>query len=416
MLGVFVDVTARKRAEAALRLSEEQRRQTQKMEALGQLAGGIAHDFNNVLQAVSSGATLIERRADDVAVVRRFVRLIDEAAGRGAATTRRLLAFARRSELRSGSVPPEELLRDLQEILTHTLGSSITVLIDADPAARPLRADRGELETVLVNLATNARDAMPDGGILSLSAVEDAVSPEQPHESGLPVGRYVRLAVADTGIGMDAETVARATEPFFTTKPLGKGTGLGLSMARGFAHQSGGTLLIDSGPGQGTTVTLWLPVADMAEMDAVSGIPAMRAQPDSRLTILLVDDDPLVREVLARDLIEQGYQVAPAETANAALALLDVGDPVDLLVTDLSMPVMDGVTLVQEAKRRRPDLPAIIVTGYAGEAASLAMSGAVSGSFTLLRKPVTGVQIADRAALLLESKSTSRQEGGATPA
>jgi PAS domain S-box-containing protein len=410
VLGALVDVTARRQAEAALRESEERMRQAQKLEALGQLAGGVAHDINNVLQAVGSGAALLERRAGDPAAVRRLGRLIADSATRGASTCRRLLAFARRTELRAAPVPAAGLLEDLREILAHTLGAGIAVRIEAAAALPPLLADRGELETVLVNLAANARDAMPAGGVLTLAAGLETVR-AQSGSAGLAPGEYIRLSVRDTGTGMDPQTLARVAEPFFTTKPVGQGTGLGLAMARGFVQQSGGGFAIASTQGEGTTVTLWLPVAREAE--AASGARAPEAaRPrgmagDAAPLVLLVDDEPIVRAVLAAELEEHGYRVRQADGAAAALAMLDApgAEAVALLVTDLSMPGTDGVQLIQQARRRQPGLRAILMTGYAGDAASLAVSGAISGAFTLLRKPVAGAELADRAAMLLEAQA-----------
>ena len=407
ILGALVDVTARKRAEAALQASEERRRQTQKLEALGQLAGGIAHDFNNVLQAVSGGISLVERRAEDPAMVRRLARMVTEAAARGSATTRRLLAFARRNELQAAPLAAAALLTNFREILAHTLGASVSVRVEAPETLPPLLADRGELETVLVNLATNARDAMPDGGTLTFSAAAESVTADQDHPACLAPGDYIRITATDTGIGMDAATLAHATEPFFTTKPVNKGTGLGLAMTRGFAQQSGGGLMIASEPGRGTAVTLWLPQAGEpalgpAPCRGAPDQPGSVGVPESQPRILLVDDEPLVRGVLAAEMEEQGFDVVQAESGTAALAQLDIHDTVALLVTDLSMPGMDGVKLIREAQQRRPRLRAILLTGYAGETTLLAMNGALSGSFTLLRKPVSGAELADRAAALLE--------------
>lgn len=250
---------------------------------------------------------------------------------------------------------------------------------------------------------------MPGGGTLTLSATVAVVSDGE-HPEGLARGAYVCLAVADTGTGMGAATLARVLEPFFTTKSSGKGTGLGLSMARGFAEQSGGALAIASEPGRGTTVRLWLPVAGAG--DAAVG-PAREESVASLGSnaprILLVDDEDLVREVLAAQLADRGHDVVQAEGGATALALLDAGEPVDLLVSDLSMPGMDGIALIREAHRRKPRLPAILLTGHAEEATALAIGGAVSGSFTLLRKPVSSTQLADRVAVLLEG---ARAAGG----
>lgn len=416
VLGALVDVTDHRRAEAALRETEERMRQTQKMEALGQLAGGVAHDFNNVLQAVAGGAALIRRRIGDPAAVHRLAGLIADSATRGAATCRRLLSFARRTELEAGPVEVHGLLAGLREILVHTIGAGITVQVDAPEDIPPLLADRGELETVLVNLAANARDAMPAGGTLTLAArPEQVAASELPHRAGLAAGSYVRITVTDTGMGMDAATLARAAEPFFTTKETGKGTGLGLAMARGFAQQSNGGFAISSAPRQGTTVTLWMPVAPLSAGGAEPGTAKVPERDAAGLgaggvapLVLLVDDEPIVRAVLAAELEDHGFRVRQAESPQAALDVLADGEPLGLLVTDLSMPGMDGVRLIQEAQRRQPGLRAILMTGYATEAATLAISGALSGTFTLLRKPVAGADLADRAAMLLEQAGTGR--------
>ncbi|WP_207538126.1 hybrid sensor histidine kinase/response regulator [Sabulicella rubraurantiaca] len=380
----------------------------QRMEALGQLAGGIAHDFNNVLQAVQGGAGLIERRPGEAASVRRLARMVVEAAERGASITRRLLAFARRGDLRAEPVEATSLLADMAEILRHTLGTGIELRVEAPEGLPPLLADKGQLETVLVNLATNARDAMNGQGRLTLSAATDF--PREDGAPGRPVtlraGSYVRLSVSDTGMGMSPEIVARATEPFFTTKPPGQGTGLGLAIVRGFAEQSGGALGIESARGRGTTIHLWLP---LAEAEAREEVPLALAEAPAngvRARLLLVDDDAVVREVTAEQLAEAGYAVRQAADGPSALALLDAGEAVDLLVSDLSMPGMDGVSLVRAAQRRRPRLPAILLTGFATHAAELALGGALSGTFSLLRKPVTAEHLAERVAVMLEGSAT----------
>jgi PAS domain S-box-containing protein len=427
-----VDVTRRQdaeRAEAELRRLNEtleqrvaeavadrqqamaQLAQAQKLEALGQLAGGVAHDFNNVLQAITGGARMILRRGSDAPAVRRFAGMVLEAADRGISVTRRLLAFARRDALRAEPVDAGGLLVGLREVLVHTLGAAIEVRVEAPEGLASLWADRSQLETVLVNLATNARDAMlPAGGTLTLSAAVEEVADPLTHPAGLQPAAYLRLVISDTGAGMDEDTLAHATEPFFTTKPQGKGTGLGLSMARGFAEQSGGGLQVESQRGRGTVVTLWLPLADgeLVSADAKGTGAAPQLDPAdegmaAEAKLLLVDDDdPLVRGTLAAELRERGYVVAEAEGGEAALARLDAGERVDLLVTDLSMPGLDGAALIYEAQGRRPGLPAVLVTGYAGDGATLAVGGvAPDATFALLRKPASAAELADLVAALL---------------
>lgn len=398
---------ARREREAAL----ERLAQAQRMEALGRLAGGVAHDFNNVLQAVLGGAKVIQRRPGDANAVRRIAGMVAEAAERGASVTRRLLAFARRGELRAEPVEIGPLLAGLREVLTHTLGANIRVRIEADPALPPILTDRGQLETVLVNLSVNARDAMAPrgGGDLSLSAALEEVPAGAEHPAGLPPGSYLRLTVADTGAGMDAATLARAAEPFFTTKPKGEGTGLGLPMAKGFAEQSGGALRIESTPGRGTEVTLWLPRAGRkapAEIGAIRAAPAAPPPVESGGRILVVDDEPHVRTLLAAALRERGHEVEEAPDGPVALVRLGRPGGFDLLVTDLAMPDMDGLELLREARKRRPGLPALLITGYAGSADAGEFAAAVGhGPLMLLRKPIGPEELADSVAALLHLAS-----------
>jgi PAS domain S-box-containing protein len=405
---INAELEQRVREEMAAREAAQQRAaHAERMHALGQIAGGIAHDFNNVLQAVSGGAALIERRPDDVGRVLRNVRMVMDAAKRGAAITSRLLAFSRRGDLRAENVDAAALLTDMAEVLTHTLGGSVICKVDVPAGMPPLFADRGQLETVLVNLAANARDAMPLGGTLTLAADTDLATAGQPHPVGLEPGFYVRIVVSDTGSGMDRVVLARVTEPFFTTKEPGKGTGLGLAMAKGFAEQSGGSLSIDSVVGQGTRIVLWLPAATGSAGRRLDiGAPAFAGA--GKPCVLLVDDDAVVRDVLTLSLEDAGYAVLPADSGAAALNRLAAGEHVDIIVSDLTMPGMDGLTLIRTAQERRPGLPAVLLTGYAGDGATLAIGGAISGTFSLLRKPVSGTQLADRInALLASRKRTS---------
>jgi len=298
-----------------------------RMIALGELAGGIAHDVNNVLQAIGGEADLIERHCADPDEIRRLARIVLRAVERGGAISRRLLAFARRDTLASEPMDPAAMLNGVCELLNDTLGPHIVLHVELAPELAAIRADKTQLETVLLSLATNARDAMPEGGNLTFSAAPETLTQDR-GDARLRAGCYVRIGVADTGTGMDAATLLHATEPFFTTKPRGRGTGLGLSMAQGFAEQSGGALSIRTEPGHGTTITIWLPRTNIVgtpqlETDASTG-PATVPQHCGR-HVLVVDDDELVREVVVMSLAEAGFATAGAEDASHALAYLDQG-------------------------------------------------------------------------------------------
>jgi PAS domain S-box-containing protein len=437
-VGVTLDVTASRQTEADLRrladilatrvrdevaareAAQLRAAHAERMQALGQLAGGIAHDFNNVLQAVSGALSLIARRPDDQAGIRRMAQLAMEATERGASITRRLLAVGRRGDLRAEAIDPATLLNDLREILTHTLGTNIDVQIRVEPGLRRFLADKAQLETSLINLATNARDAMPNGGELILSAAVEIVhASASGHPDGLDPGRFVRLTIQDAGVGMDAATLARASEPFFTTKTVGAGTGLGLSMAKGFAEQSGGAMRVESVPGRSTTITLWLPETDPASVPGTAKpqVPANTAgsgieAATTSVRVLVVDDENAVREVLALHLEDAGFAVLEAGSGAEVLGLLAAGETVDAVITDLSMPGMDGIAVIRAVQGRYPDLPAILLTGYAGDGAALAVGGAIKGAFTLLRKPVRGEQLVDRLQALLAGQTDAIRDGG----
>ena len=402
MLENCADVTALRRASAELaRLNQrleslvreevELREAAQtraahaeRIQALGQLAGGIAHDLNNVLQAVTSGASLLGREADKAAKVRSLSALISDAAQRGMAVTRRMLLFSRQADLRAGAIDIRAMLLDLQEVLAHTLGGHVVCDIQAPDGLPDLLADRGQLEIALVNLATNARDAMPHGGTIVIAAAAETVHDPISHPGGLAAGRYIKLSVRDSGTGMDAETLRRATEPFFTTKKVGSGTGLGLATVNGFATQSHGAMAITSAPGEGTTISLWLPQAEPDERPDMADAAEPTGQNSARL--LLVDDDATVRALLGQQLEMAGFTVTAASDGATALALLGDGEaPVDIMVTDLSMPEMNGLELIRAVRARFPNLPAVLATGYASDHAIEPEDGL---AFTLLRKPV----------------------------
>ncbi len=378
LIGAARDVTQRRALEARLAQSE-------KLQALGGLAGGIAHDFNNILQAVAGAAVLIQQHSDDQTKVNRLAQSTISAAERGASIARRLLAFARSDELRVEPVATAEVLDGVCDVLTHTLGSAIAVRTQFAAALPNLLADRGQLETALVNLGTNARDAMPRGGTLTLSAASEWVLPGTAHAAGLAAGPYVLISVTDTGSGMDAATLSRAIEPFFTTKPPGQGTGLGLALVKGFAEQSGGGMTIESAPGVGTTVRLWLRQArpDMVPQPLESA-PARRPA-NASARVFVVDDDELVRETIAAGLGGAGFSVVAAASGAEAVEMMQSAAMPDALVCDLSMPGMNGIETIKRARELLPGLPCFLLTGYAGERAALETGDA----FTLLRKPIS---------------------------
>ena len=394
------ELETRVETEAAAREAAQNRlNQAQRLQALGQLAGGVAHDFNNMLQVVGGALALIQRRPDDAARVARLAATAEDAAERGAAITGRLLSLTRQGTLRAGPVEPLALLSDMASVLSHTLGAAIAIRVEAAPDLPPLLADRRQLETALINLAANARDAMPGGGRLTLSA-DLEFDPRDLSMEVLP-GAFIRIEAADTGHGMDAQTLARASEPFFTTKDVGRGTGLGLAMARGFVEQSGGGLRIESAPNRGTVVALWLPCAPGTA--APPGTEPPRA-PRRRGRVLLVEDDASVRATLAEQLQELGFRVLAAADGAAGLTLLMGGAEVAMLVSDLTMPGMDGVALIRAAQRMRPGLPAILLTGYVGGGAALDAAEGLDGPVSLMGKPVSASQLADRIATVVERR------------
>ena len=400
------DLDARVDEEVALREGElAERARARRLEALGRLAGGVAHDINNVLHAASGGVRLASGRLErDPARARRLLDTALEAMDRGAAVTRRLLSVAGRAVLFPEPVDVAAALAETRGALMRG-GEAVEVRAEVAEGLPPALADRAQLGAVLRALAQNARDAMPRGGALVLAASAEAVPAGRPHPAGLRPGAYLRLDVVDRGTGMDPATLARAPEPFFTTKA--SGTGLGLAAARAFAEQSGGGLAIASEAGRGTTVTLWLPLAGVHEAGAdPSRTPARAAAPRGR--VLLVDDDPLVLRVLRVQLEEAGHAVTAVGSGAAALAALEDGEAVDLLVSDLPMPGMDGRELIWAAQARRPGLPAILLTGHPVGAAAPADGGKQAASYRLMHKPVSGPCLAEQVAAVLDEASARR--------
>jgi PAS domain S-box-containing protein len=352
------DVTELKAAEARLR-------EAQKTEMLGQLTGGVAHDFNNLLMAVLGNLSLLRKRLPEDP---RALRLLDGAvqgAERGAALTQRLLAFARRQELRPVPVELPALVRGVAPLLERSAGPAMRVVLDLPEALPAAMADANQLELALLNLVVNARDAMPRGGAIRVSARE-AEAPSVGAPAGLVPGRYLVLAVHDRGEGMDVATLSRATEPFFTTKGPGRGSGLGLSMVQGLAQQSGGGLALRSVPGEGTEAAVWLPRATEPAAAEPRPVRAVEAPPaEGSCRVLVVDDDPLVAQGTAMMLEDLGHRPVAATTAGEALARLAEDPGIELVLTDHAMPGMTGMELAERLRRDRPELPVALATGYA---------------------------------------------------
>ena len=357
IVGSGRDMTAQVQAEEALR-------QSQKMEAMGQLTGGVAHDFNNLLTPILASLDRVQRKGFGDERDRRLIDGALQAAERARTLVQRLLAFARRQPLQPRAVDVAGLVHGMADLVASTTGPQIKMVLDVEHGVPAAYAETNQLEMALLNLAVNARDAMPEGGTLRISVSDETVSAAGP--GGVAPGRYVRVCVADTGQGMDEATLARAVEPFFSTKGVGKGTGLGLSMVHGLVTQLGGALTIQSRPGAGTEVTLWLPVAEGGVIGLVDGVATPELMETGRRgTVLLVDDEDLVRASAADMLMDLGYQVIEAGSANHALKLMDEGLVPDLLVTDHLMPGLSGTELAKLVKARLPAIPVLVVSGYA---------------------------------------------------
>jgi PAS domain S-box-containing protein len=349
-----IDITERRQAEEALR-------QSQKLEAMGQLTGGVAHDFNNLLTPIVGSLDMLYRQGLGTDRQRRLIEGALQSADRAKVLVQRLLAFARRQPLQASAVDVSRLVRELADLVASTTGPQINVTVIAPDNLPPAKADPNQLEMAVLNLSVNARDAMPAGGALRITVSEEVLGPI--HQSRLRPGRYIRLSVTDSGEGMDEDTLARAIEPFFSTKGIGKGTGLGLSMVHGLASQLDGALTISSKLGVGTNVDLWLPVTTTAAEEARDA--AVIAPQRHEGTVLLVDDEALVRASTAQMLHEIGFTVAEAASAEEALAMVEHGLAFDLLVTDHLMPGMTGADLARELANRGMDAPVVIVSGYA---------------------------------------------------
>lgn len=357
------DVSDRRRAEAALQVTQDALRQSQKMESIGQLTGGVAHDFNNLLTPIVGTLDLLERKGVGSAREQRLIAGAMQSAERARTLVQRLLAFARRQPLQPVPIDAANLVRGMSNLIASTTGPQIKLIVKTPDELPPALADHNQVEMALLNLVVNARDAMPDGGTLRITVSAERVAPGQLPD--LPPGRYIRLSVADTGCGMEELTLLQAIEPFFSTKGVGKGTGLGLSMVHGLASQLGGTLKIQSRAGVGTTVELWLPQSEVVLPPARSSAGGSNGRRLPRGTVMLVDDEELVRVSTGDMLSDLGYQVIAAASAEDALRHFDQGAQIDLLVTDHLMPGMSGTDLSRLARQMRPGLPVLLISGYA---------------------------------------------------
>jgi signal transduction histidine kinase len=414
--GATIDITDRKVAEAALRDAnerleervaaalaeraeiEEALRQSQKMEAVGQLTGGLAHDFNNLLASIGGALEIMQTRIAQGRIdnLGRYIDAAQGAARRASALTHRLLAFSRRQTLDPRPTDVNQLVAGMQELICRTAGPEVSVVVVAEPELSNALIDPNQLENALLNLCINARDAMPGGGRLTIRTANCRLEGAAARDADVPAGLYTQLVVSDTGVGMPPEVVSRAFDPFFTTKPLGMGTGLGLSMVYGFVRQSGGMVAIDSAPGEGTSVRLHLPrhlgaaVADAPTLGSGAAMPA-----ESGETILVVDDELTLRTLVAEVLQERGYRALEAEDGASGLLVLRSRARIDLLLTDVGLPGgMNGRQLADAARSLRPGLKVMFITGYAENA--VLNDGNLEPGMEVLTKPFSMQVLANR--------------------
>jgi PAS domain S-box-containing protein len=403
--GLVEDLTERREAEEALRAAEGRLLQAAKLEAVGRLAGGVAHDFNNLLGVIMGYADLLLRRLPSEDSLRRNVQEIQKAAERASALTKQLLAFSRRQVLQPRVLDLHQTIGEVESILQRAIGEDIALVTVLRDGVGMVKADPGQIQQVLLNLAVNARDAMPDGGTLTIETANVDLAEEYARRHlGVAPGPYVLMAVSDTGVGMTPEVQAHIFEPFFTTKGPEKGTGLGLATVYGIIKQSGGNIWVYSEPGKGATFKVYLPRVDGKAHGAL-----VEAAPDPRRaheTVLLVEDDDKVREVVSLALREAGYAVLEARGGSAALALGQARrDPIDLLVTDLVMPGMGGRELVERWRARHPETRVLFMSGYTD--ATVHQQGGLPPEAAFIQKPFAPSAIARKVRELLERPPSS---------
>lgn len=410
------DISAERAAAQALRETEEHLRQSQKMESLGQLTGGIAHDFNNLLQGISGSIDVVRKRiaAGRTEDVDRFMDSANSAAHRAAALIHRLLAFARRQSLDSKQVDVNRLVVSMEELLRRTLGENIGLTVIVSSGVWPAHSDENQLESAILNLAINARDAMPKGGTLTIETRNATMDESYARETeGLQAGDYAAISVTDTGSGMTPEVLAKVFEPFFTTKPIGQGTGLGLSMIYGFAKQSGGHVRIQSKPGEGTTVNLYLPRHAVEEVIGQEDDAACEPAQAEGETVMVIEDDGAVRMIVLDELGELGYHTLEAMDGPSAIPLLESPRRIDLLITDVGLPGMNGRQIAEIARQHRPELRVLFMTGYAESAAS--RSDFLAPGMEMIAKPFAMDDLAARIRDMLDDKNEEIEKAGSRP-
>lgn len=398
-------ITAEKEQAEALARAEAALRQSQKMEAVGQLTGGLAHDFNNLLAGISGSLELMQRRVAEGRVdnLEKYLEGAQGAAKRAAALTHRLLAFSRRQTLAPEPTNVARLVEEMQDLIQRTVGPEITLETNADPELWPTLVDQNQLENAILNLCINARDAMPDGGRLSIAISNHFVDRLAARGGDLPTGDYVLLTISDTGVGMSKDVLEHLFEPFFTTKPIGIGTGLGLSMVFGFANQSGGHVRVQSTLGVGSEISLLLPRHAVAEtMKEMAGSDSQASGLAQQQVVLVVDDEPLVRSLMVDVLEELGHVVLEASDGPEAMLILRSTEKIDLLITDVGLPNgMNGRQVADAARELRAELLVLFVTGYADTA--VIGEGQLGAGMGILTKPFTMTAMAERVRTLIEA-------------
>jgi PAS domain S-box-containing protein len=405
LFGIVQDVTEARRAQEALKRSEEQLRQSQKMEAVGQLAGGVAHDFNNLLTVINGYCAMTLQQEDKTSPIRKNLEEIYKASERAASLTGQLLAFSRKQILHPRILQLNDVVHGMEKMLRRLIGEDIELATAYDSALGNVKADPGQIEQVLMNLAVNARDAMPRGGKLSLKTANVTIDQQSiARNRTLMVGEYVMLAISDTGVGMNEEIKSHLFEPFFTTKGLGKGTGLGLATCYGIVCQSGGDIRVYSEPGSGTTFKIYLPRTDApVELVAHTGSGQLSTGTES---ILLVEDEPAVRQLAVTILKKCGYQVEASANAFEALVLLKRNPHFDLVVTDVIMPQMSGKELYDQIKAQLPHIKVLLMSGYTDDA--LAQHGVLDEKLAFLEKPFSPAKLAAKIREVLDTPADSR--------